>query len=262
MLSSTTSGMPTSEINRHSLFFQNLPDNFVLRDDPAQHRLLREYGAVFLARGGVTAPTTVIFKDQREVDAFQSQLDIAGSIIGEFFLELQAPAMAGLLSAIAKAANVELSITPRGADSARRNYNDTINLWESRVEPALVHWLEKGRITRQRADELRSLPPHEQVPEVFALEEDGIYFAKDLSKSIIYSVAPPGASQHLSLLAFDVAEFDNADVRSILANHYWYQTVTSDLPHFTFLGVEENELPRFGLKTVTNCDRTFWIPDI
>jgi hypothetical protein len=100
------------------------------------------------------------------------------------------------------------------------------------------------------------------VPEVFTLEEQGMFFAKDLSKSIIYSVAPPGTSQHLSLLAFDVKEFDDRRIRDLLARHGWFQTVVSDLPHFTFLGVEENELPGLGLKNITSIDRSFWVPDI
>ena len=94
------------------------------------------------------------------------------------------------------------------------------------------------------------------------MEAEGIYFAKDLSKSVIYSVAPPGASQHLSLLALDVAEFNDPNVRRILSKHRWYQTVVSDLPHFTFLGISEDELPKLGLKIVTNDDREFWIPDL
>ena len=60
----------------------------------------------------------------------------------------------------------------------------------------------------------------------------------------------------------DVKEFDNARVRSILASHGWFQTVTSDLPHFTYLGVKESELPMLGLKQVQNSGRIFWVPDI
>jgi hypothetical protein len=117
-------------------------------------------------------------------------------------------------------------------------------------------------MTQYQANAIRALRPFEQLPEIFALEEKGIYFAKDLSKSIIYSVAPPGASQHLSLLAFDVAEFNNERVREILASYKWYQTVTSDLPHFTFLGVPERELSGLGLKRVENSGRRFWLPDV
>ena len=245
-----------------SSFERNLPEDFVLGDDAAHQRLFREYGAVFVARGGVTPPNRVVFADEDEVRAFQSRLDIAESRIGDFDLELQSAAMASLRKAIAEVAESGLTITPRGQDSARRNYDDTIALWKSRVEPALIHWVEQDRLTTEQASEIRALTPYEQVAKVFALEESGIYFAKDLSKSIIYSVAPPGASQHLSLLAFDVAEFEEKRVRRILARNYWYQTVTSDLPHFTFLGVEESELPELGLRMVRSCEREFWVPDI
>lgn len=254
--------MSSPDLDRDSLFFQSLPANFLLGEDAAQRRLFLEYGAVFVATGGARAPNKVVFKDEDDVAAFQSQLDISEFEIAGISLQLQTAAADALLRAVAEATRAGLSITARGVDSARRNYNDTIMLWESRVEPALTYWTGNGRITLEQADRIRSLSPYEQVPEIFALEEEGIFFAKDLSKSIIYSVAPPGASQHLSMLAFDVAEFDKAEVRAILAQHFWYQTVTSDLPHFTFLGVEKGDLPALGLKRVLNADREFWVPDI
>jgi len=254
--------MSHEHIDRNSLFFKSLPAGFIVGEDAAQQRLLREYGAVFVAREGVVPPSKVVFRDDEDVSEFQTSLVIAESQVGQFSLELQSVAMDALLAAVAEAESVGLSITPRGADSARRNYNDTIELWKSRVEPALEHWTGKGRMTRGQADAIRSLSPYEQVPEIFSLEDEGIYFAKDLSKSIIYSVAPPGASQHLSLLAFDVAEFDDAEVRRILAEHFWYQTVVSDLPHFTFLGIEASKLPEIGLRQVISNEREFWIPEI
>ena len=64
------------------------------------------------------------------------------------------------------------------------------------------------------------------------------------------------------MLALDVSEFENANVRRILADHGWFQTVASDLPHFTYLGVKESELPGLGLKKVTNAGRDFWVPNI
>ena len=112
------------------------------------------------------------------------------------------------------------------------------------------------------AEKIRALSPFEQAPKIFKLEEKGIFFSKDLSKSIVYSVAPPGTSQHLSMLAFDVAEYKSEQVREILAHNNWFQTVVSDLPHFTYLGANEKELPDLGLKKVENCGQTFWIPNI
>lgn len=253
--------MSTDRIDRDNIFLQNVPPELVIGADPAEALLLREYGAVFLARG-VTPPDKIVFKDESDVVRFQSRLQVGRRLIGGHELELQSRAMDHLLAAIEKVSEKHLTITPRGADSARRSYGETIDLWRSRVEPALIHWVEKGRMTQEETDAIRSLSPYKQVPEVFALEAEGIYFAKDLSKSIIYSVAPPGSSQHLSLLAFDITEFNNAEVRDILAKHFWYQTVVSDLPHFTFLGVEVDELPGLGLKKVTNTGREFWVPDI
>ena len=57
-------------------------------------------------------------------------------------------------------------------------------------------------------------------------------------------------------------EFPDARVREILAAEGWFQTVLSDLPHFTFLGLAENELPDRGLKSLRVNGQKFWIPDV
>lgn len=245
-----------------TIFLQNLPERFEQPAEEVGKRLLNEYGAVFVARGGAIPPKTVIFKDEAEVSAFQSSLEKSSETIGDFTVELQTPAMNALKEAIAEARAAKLTITPRGSDSARRNYAQTVELWASRVDPGLVHWVANGKLKQEDADRIKALSPFGQVPEIFKLESEGLFFAKDLSKTIIYSVAPPGTSQHLSMLAFDVAEFDDPRVREILTKHGWFQTVVSDLPHFTFLGVREDELPGLGLKKITNGGRDFWLPDI
>jgi hypothetical protein len=241
-------------------YLSNLSANFTKPTDDTGRRLLTDYGAVFVARGGATPPHVVVFKDEAEVAAFQAKAGSVREVIGGISIELQPAAMEALIEAASEAAAAGLSITPRGSDAARRSYQDTVTLWASRVEPGLTHWTEAGRISSDEAKRIRALAPFEQVPEILKLESSGIYFAQDLSKSIVYSVAPPGSSQHLSMLALDVAEFDNADVRSIMAKHGWFQTVISDLPHFTFLGSTEEELPGLGLKKRANGGRAFWIP--
>jgi hypothetical protein len=230
--------------------------------DSVGQLLLGEYGAIFAAGGEATPPDRIIFKDQTEVSAFQNSVDIGTVEFGQITIELQAIAADALKEAFEAASGEGLSITPRAADSGRRSYDETVGLWRSRVEPALDYWVEQGRLSANEAQRMRALPPFEQVSIVLTLEQKGVYFAKDLSKSIIYSVAPPGASQHLSMLAFDVTEFNHPRVRQILADHYWYQTVISDLPHFTYLGVDERELQARGLKKVEALDREFWLPDI
>jgi hypothetical protein len=156
-----------------------------------------------------------------------------------------------------------LDITPRGgAEAARRSYEDTIRLWTSRVEPALDHWRAQSCLTATEVARLRALAPDEQIAAVLTLEARGLFCSKDFAKSILYSVAAPGASQHLALLALDVTEFTNAEVRAMLARHGWFQTVQSDLPHFTFLGVHEKELPGLGLRRLVADGQTFWLPAV
>jgi hypothetical protein len=47
-----------------------------------------------------------------------------------------------------------------------------------------------------------------------------------------------------------------------MAQHGWLQTVLSDLPHFTFLGLKEKDLPRHGLRNVEINGQLFWIPNV
>lgn len=251
-----------TEANPKKGFLDNLPKDFEQPTDDAGKLLLREYGAVFLARNGAVPPKKVVFKDEADVAAFQATLPRSSETLGAYKVDLQTAAMTTLKEAIAEAKIAGLTITPRGPDSARRGYDQTVSLWASRVNPGFVHWVGLGKVTQAEANRIKALTPYQQVPEILKLEQSNIFFAKDLSKSIIYSVAPPGTSQHLSMLALDVSEFENPQVRLILAKHGWFQTVSSDLPHFTYLGVNESELPGLGLKKVENSGRVFWVPDI
>lgn len=255
-------GMNNSTDIKSGGFTANLPEGFTQPTDDAGRRLMKEYGAVFVARGGARPPKTVFFKDEAEVTAFQTEAGTSTKDIGGVSIKLQPAAMKALVEAVTEGEKSGLKITPRGTDAAARTYNDTVGLWASRVDPGLAHWTGKGRITAEQAQKIKAMSPYEQIPEILKLEEQGIFFAKDLSKSIIYSVAPPGSSQHLSMLALDVTEHENAQVRELLARHGWYQTVVSDLPHFTFLGVNEKELTQLGLKKSGDGGRTFWVPNV
>ena len=231
--------------------------------DLVAKRILEDYGAMFLATKKVKPPPVCIFTSEAEVARFQEQADYVTENIEGADVELQREAMKKLLKAREQALKENLNITPRdGAEAARRSYEDSYQLWNSRFLPALDYWMQQGRLTADDVARLKALPLHEQVAEVLELERDGIYFSKDLSKSILYSIAAPGTSQHIAMLAFDVNEFDNARVRELLAEHGWFQTVLSDLPHFTFLGLKEKDLPKHGLKSVVVDGQTFWIPNI
>jgi len=247
-----------------SAFFKNLPKGFHWPDagDAAGLRVLEEYGALFVARGGVVLPPVVMFPDQDAVARWQSSLNTEQAELAGVLVRLQSAAMRALLKAREDASHAHVSISPRGPDAAQRNFDETLELWRSRVNPGLQHWVDKGLLSANEAERIRKLPAPKQVPQIPGLEKRGLYFSKDFSKSILLSVAHPGTSQHLSLLAFDVKEHANPLVRSILERHGWFQTVRSDLPHFTYLGTSKESLPSLGLKMVRNGDRVFWIPDL
>ena len=251
----------TEKLKSSGNFTINLPEDFNFPGEAVGQRLLKEYGAMFIARS-VHTPNKIVFKTEAEVSKFQSGVTKAKEKIGGFEVELQAAAMEKLKAAIREAEKNNLTITPRGADAAKRNYRETVELWASRINPGLEHWTKEGKLSASEAEKIRRLSPFEQVTEIFKLEEEGLFFSKDLSKTIIYSVAPPGTSQHLALLALDVREHADEKVRGILAKHGWFQTVISDLPHFTFLGVSEDELSGLGLKKIVDDEREFWIPNL
>jgi hypothetical protein len=238
-------------------------EEFCPADNAIARRLLHDYGAIFVASKDILPPPVCVFNSQEAVADFQKAAGSASAKFGGDTVQLQPAAMTALLKARATALAEGLNITPRdGAEAGRRDYADTVRLWNSRFLPALSYWQELGRLADEQIEHLRQLPLLDQVAEVLELERDGIFFSKDFSKSILYSIAAPGASQHIAMLAFDVNEFYEARVREILGAHGWFQTVLSDLPHFTYLGLREQELPARGLKCVDCNGQQFWIPDV
>jgi len=243
-------------------FLASLPPGTVIpdKDDEVGWRVLSEYGAVLVARGDAVPPPLIIFPDGKTVDDWQASVKSMRTNLGGAWIELQTPAMTALIEARAEAQTARVNISPRGGNAGRRSYEETVKLWASRVNPGLEHWVHNRRLAREEAARIRALSPREQSAEIFRLEKKGLYFSTDFSKSILDSVAAPGSSQHLSMLAFDVKENGDSRVRAILARHCWFQTVSSDAPHFTFLGVTEDQLPTIGLKKVTNAGRAYWVP--
>lgn len=232
---------------------------------PVERRLFAEYGAVFAT--AATPPPAIIFDDAAHVEAFQSSLILGRAVFGGYEIELQAVALAALSAAAAEMADRGGSITARAPDAGGRTYADTVSLWTRNVTRGLAHWEGLGRITAERARSIRELAPVEQVAAILKLEEtEQLFFGTFFDKSILYSVAAPGASQHLSMLAFDVAEYEDREVDPVLGRHGWRRTVLNDLPHFTYLGHGQDSLRGLGLQRIerTHGERVydFWIPDL
>jgi len=245
-------------------------------NDAVASRVFREYGAMFVGKDDIFAGFRLIneggqikffvncvFKDEREVNSYQTSLRTKSANIGGTNIELREDAMNALLAAVDEAKQKGLRITPRGgATAAKRSYQTTVELWNSRFYPALNYWVGKGSISRRDAEAAKSADISTQVKKVLEWEDRRLWFSKDLSKSILYSVAAPGASQHIFMLALDVEQFGTKAVRDVLAKHGWFQTVKSDLPHFTYLGVDRDKLKSLGLKSVPSGGQEFWIPVI
>lgn len=226
-------------------------------------RVFAEYGAVFVGADSVTFPSKCVFETESEVQIFQSGLATKMAKLNGITIELQSAAMDALIKARKEAEEKNLRIVPRGGTSAgKRSYSDTARIWKSRFDPALIHWGRLGKISAADAETSRKMATQRQVEQVIEWESRGYYFATDFSRTIFSSVAAPGTSQHLAGLALDVAQFDNPAVRAVLNKHGWYQTVANDTPHFTFLGMTEDELPERGLKLLQLNGYRFWVPNI
>lgn len=240
-----------------------------VNDSLAANRVFAEYGAIFVAQEDVKLPGRCIFESEESVAGFQQSADPVTEVFGRVSVTLQKPAMEALLRARDSAAKIGLTITPRGDRAASRSFGDTLDLWNSRFYPALDYWVGRGKISRQEAQAVKSRPLNERITKVLEWEKKGFYFSKDFRKTILQSVAVPGASQHIFMLALDVQQYGNSRVRRILAENGWFQTVKSDLPHFTYLGIKEpnvskreEKLKKLGLKPVTVGGQEFWVPNL
>jgi hypothetical protein len=252
------SAIDKSLSKRNQTFSQICDDN-----DSLSKRILQEYGAMFVAVDSVMPPSACVFTSSAEVESFQSKVQATTETINGVRVELQSNAMKAYLAARDEAQKAGLDIRPRGGEEAsRRGFDKTLELWKSRVNPACEHWLSKGRLTSEQIQKLKSLGLKEQVTEVLRLEESGIFFNTFFNRTILSSVAAPGTSQHLSMLALDIEEFKDKRVREIMATNGWFRTVQNDAPHFTFLGRNESELAGLGIKKVETEDGEFWVPNI
>lgn len=243
---------------------RKLPNkSFCDQTDAVERRILSDYGAIFVAADSVAPPPVCVFNTSREVADFQKQLKTDAGQISGATIELQAAALKALLDARDEAALENLDITPRaGSEAGRRSYEDTLRLWNSRFFPALKYWQTRGSLTQEDADAIFKLPMRGQIAAVLEWEAQGMFFSSNFSKSILYSVAAPGTSQHLAMLAFDANEHGDARVREILARYGWFRTVRNDAPHFTYLGLPEADLPAHGLHKITTANGDFWIPNL
>jgi hypothetical protein len=109
---------PTPETKRMTTFEQNLPKDLAPPTDAVEALILREYGAVFVARGNVTPPKAIVFRDEAEVSSFQNRVESTTESIEGVPMKLQTPAMRALVDAVREARDQGLTISPRDVDAA------------------------------------------------------------------------------------------------------------------------------------------------
>src|SRR5262249_18593801 len=154
-------------------------------------------GAMFVASSEVTLPSVCYFPDEKATKEFQAKLRIKSVVIDGTEIRLQEAAMNSLLAVVIEALAGGFKISPfDGAIAGGRSYIDTVNIWNSRFEPALQYWIANGKINLEDAAQIRRLPLERQIEKVLEWESHHLWFGTARSGSIFYSTAPPGASQH------------------------------------------------------------------
>ena len=226
-------------------------------------RVFTEYGAMFVASSEVTLPKVCYFPGEKSATHFQSKLRTKSAVIDGTEIKLQGVAMDALLAAVIEALQNGTKISPfDGSIAAARSYGDTVGIWNSRFDPALQYWTTRGKIAAEDAAQIRTLPLEQQVDKVIEWESRRFWFGTTRTASIFSSTAPPGASQHLALIAFDVARLPSPKIAAIFNSHGWYQTVKGDPQHFTYLGVSETELQDRGLRSIRYGGVKYWVPNV
>ena len=226
-------------------------------------KIFSEYGAMFVASTAVQLPPSCYFPDEASATKFQSTLKTSTAVVEGVEIKLQAPAMASLLKVLDTAKQLNVRIAPLdGPIGAARTYPETVAIWNSRYEPALRFWVNQGKISPDEAECLATFSLEGRTERVIDFESHGLLFGTGRRSSIFASTAPPGASQHLSLIAFDVAGPVKPLITALFNANGWFQTIKGDPGHFTYLGVFEAELPKRGLKQVYYNGVRYWVPDL
>lgn len=105
-----------------TLFERNLPADFLLpaAGDAMANRLLKDYGAMFAARGLAVPPPKIRFETSAECAHWQSQIQVRREDFGGISVGLQAAAMEALIRAREELRARNLTVTARDLGGAAR----------------------------------------------------------------------------------------------------------------------------------------------
>jgi D-alanyl-D-alanine dipeptidase len=186
-----------------------------------EYILLRAYGAAFVNQEPeIKLPPKVILANEQETKDFQTTLTM-GKVDGTNDCYLQKSA-ASALNKAKSAVRIPLKSGYGGGDCTR-TFATNLRFWRKYANNTTLERVRQGKET-----------------------------------AILGVVAPPGASQHLWGLAIDLRVSNQAQ-RQALNKNGWFQTVENDVPHWTYVGLTEENLPQFGFKNQIVRGITYWI---
>ena len=226
---------PTTSVNTQFIPNQQLDDQqrflaviakkipTIPQIDTFEYTLLRTYGTVFInQKPGINLPQKVILDNESATQSFQDAISIA-LVNDTQECYLQKTAATALNQAKSLAT---IPLKSGYAGDCLRNFATNLRFWNKYANSETLAQVKAGKETK-----------------------------------ILGLVAPPGTSQHLWGLAIDLQVSTSAQ-RQALNENGWFQTVVSDLPHWTYLGWSEDDLPKFGLQQKIVQGIKYWVTPI
>jgi LAS superfamily LD-carboxypeptidase LdcB len=215
--------IPDAKLNAQQRFLSAISQKLPTIPQPGTYEyiLLRAYGAVFVNQDvGIKLPPKDILINEQETQEFQSTLTMAHvDATNDCYLQKSAA------DALNKA-RVQQHILLKsgyGSGDCTRTFNTNLRFWQKYANNQILAKVQQGKETR-----------------------------------ILGLVAPPGTSQHLWGLAIDLL-VASKEQRKALNQNGWFQTVENDVPHWTYVGLTEDNLPLFGFNKQVVRGITYWI---
>ena len=215
--------IPDAKLNAQQRFLSAIARKLSTVPQPGTYEyiLLRNYGAVFVNQDvEIKLPQKNIFPNEQETQEFQGSLTMS-HVEGTKDCYLQKSAADAL-----NKARIQQQIPLKsgyGSGDCTRTFNTNLRFWHKYANNQILAKVQQGEETK-----------------------------------ILGVVAPPGTSQHLWGLAIDL-RVSSKEQRKALNQNGWFQTVQNDVPHWTYVGLTEENLPLFGFKKQVVQGITYWI---
>lgn len=223
--SSVSRFIPNQQLDAQKKFLDTITHQIQNPPQPNTYEyiLLRAYGAIFINQNPeIKLPSKVILDNEEETLNFQDNLQLT-LVEGTQECYLQKAAA----DAFNQARNIiDIPLKSGYSGDCTRSFATNLRFWQKYTNDQTLEQVKQGKET-----------------------------------NILSVVAPPGTSQHLWGLALDL-RVSNQEQREALNQNGWFQTVAKDVPHWTYLGWDEESLPKFGLQEKIISGITYWLTPI